>query len=36
MNLNDYVSKPKTNAKKRIENGIWVETEEEIENWKKI
>ena len=35
--INDYIKqKPKTDAKKRIENGIWVESEIEIENWKRI
>jgi hypothetical protein len=36
-NLNDYVKpKPENNAKKRIINGVWVESDEEIKNWKKI
>jgi len=36
LNLTDFTKNPKKKPEKKIVNGIWIETEEEIENWRKI
>jgi hypothetical protein len=35
MNLTDF-AKPEVKPKKRFDNGLWIETDEEKDNWKRI
>jgi hypothetical protein len=34
--LKDFVKKPDVKPIKKMVNGVWIETEEEIKAWKKI